>query len=100
MRHNGAQYGVFGMKHLVFLAIAAFALSAAAASFAQPASNVRAACAADLAKLCPNAQPGDGSIRQCMRDHQSDLSTACKQAIAAAMAARAAAGATSGAPHN
>jgi len=88
------------MKRLAFLAIAAIALSGAAVSFAQPPSAVRAACAADIAQLCPNAQPGNGSIRQCMMSHQSDLSTGCKQAIAAAMAARQQAGATSGAPHN
>jgi hypothetical protein len=40
------------------------------------------ACRADIEKLCPNAKRGDGSIRECMRDHQDELSDACKQAIA------------------
>ena len=84
------------MKRLAFLAAAAIALTAAAVGFAQPPSP-RTACAADIAKLCPNAQPGNGSIRQCMQAHQSELSDACKQAIAAAMARRQA---NSGAPHN
>jgi len=42
----------------------------------------RGACRADIQKLCPDAKRGDGSIRECMRDHQDDLSDACKQAIA------------------
>jgi Spy/CpxP family protein refolding chaperone len=85
-----------------FAAIAVFstlAVSFAAPIQAQPASP-RTACAADMAKLCPDAQPGNGSMRQCMMAHQADLSDGCKAAIAAAMAARRAAGATSGAPHN
>ena len=90
------------MKRLAILSLAiALASSTAAASFAQggPAGGgLRQACGADMAKLCPNAAPGDAR-RQCMRDHRDQLSDACKSAIAAAMAARQA-GQTSSAPHN
>ena len=49
---------------------------------------MRQACGADMAKLCPDAQPGPGR-RQCMMAHKDQLSDACKSAIAAAaMAAR------------
>ena len=76
---------------------------AASASFAQgaPGGGVRAACGADMAKLCPDAAPGDAR-RQCMKSHMDQLSDACKSAIATAMARRAAgaAGATPAAPHN
>jgi hypothetical protein len=74
---------------------------AAAPSFAQPPAGgggVRAACAADISKLCPDAQPGNGSIRQCITTHRDQLSDGCKSALAAAMARREAAG--SSAPHN
>jgi multidrug efflux system membrane fusion protein len=43
---------------------------------------VRAACAADFAKLCPNAQPGPGGgMRECVQAHRDELSSACKAAI-------------------
>jgi len=89
------------MKRLVILGLAvALASSTAAASFAQggPAGGaLRQACGADMAKLCPNAAPGDAR-RQCMRDHKDQLSSACKSAIAATMAARA--GQAASAAHN
>jgi hypothetical protein len=73
----------------------------AAPSVAEPpagAGAVRAACAADLSKLCPDAQPGNGSIRQCISSHRDQLSDGCKSALAAAMARRQAA--QFGAPHS
>jgi len=48
-----------------------------------------------MAKLCPDAAPGDAR-RQCMMAHMNQVSDACKSAIAA----RRAAGQTSSAPHN
>jgi hypothetical protein len=90
------------MKRLTTLSLAVFlAGSLAGASFAQggPAGGgLRQACGADMAKLCPDAQPGPGR-RQCMMAHKDQLSDACKSAIAAAMAARQA-GQTPAAPHN
>jgi len=78
------------MKRLITLGLAiALAGSLAGSSFAQggPGGAVRQACGADMAKLCPDAQPGPGR-RQCMMAHKDQLSDACKSAIAAAMAAR------------
>ena len=86
------------MKRFTILGLAlVLASSAASASFAQgaPGGALRAACGADLAKLCPDAAPGDAR-RQCMMAHNDQLSDACKSAIAA----RRAAGATAAAPHN
>ncbi len=83
------------------LGIVVAAVVAAEPSFAQPPAGgggVRAACAADISKLCPDAQPGNGSIRQCFATHRDQLSDGCKAALAAAMAARQEAG--SSAPHN
>ncbi len=89
------------MKRLTLLGLAiVLAGSTAGASFAQPAGGgPRVACAADMAKLCPNAQTRDDR-RQCMMGHRDQISDACKSAIAAAMAARSAAGASSATPHN
>jgi hypothetical protein len=91
------------MRFIAGLAAIAAAAIAATPSLAQspegPGGGVRAACAADLSKLCPDAQPGNGSIRQCITAHRDELSDGCKAALAAAMARRQA-GAQSGAPHN
>jgi hypothetical protein len=89
------------MKRFTILGLAlVLASTAATTSFAQPAGGgPRVACAADMAKLCPNAQTRDDR-RQCMMSHKADISDGCKSAIAAAMAARNAAGASSAAPHN
>ncbi|HXQ10381.1 MAG TPA: hypothetical protein VN805_05205 [Caulobacteraceae bacterium] len=89
------------MRVLASLCVLVAAAVAAAPSFAQPPAgvgSVRQACAADISKLCPDAQPGNGSIRQCIAAHSDQLSDGCKSALAARAAARQAAG--SSAPHN
>ena len=48
---------------------------------------VRAACQADIAKLCSAEADGRGAFR-CLRDHQDGLSDGCKSAIATARAQR------------
>ena len=89
------------MKRLAILSlVVAIASSAAGVSLAQGAlagGGLRQACGADMAKLCPDAAPGDAR-RQCMRTHKDQLSEACKTAIVAAMAARQA-GLSAPAPH-
>jgi hypothetical protein len=82
---------------LVLIA-AALAASPGLAQGGASGGGVRAACADDLAKLCPDAQPGPDR-RQCMMSHQDQLSDGCKAAIAAAMARRQA-GQSAPAPHN
>ena len=90
------------MKRLTILSVAIIiASSTAAASLAQGApggAGLRQACGADMAKLCPDAQPGPGR-RQCIMAHKDQLSDACKSAIAA-MIARRQAGQTPAAPAN
>jgi len=82
------------------IALAAAALigvAIAPVAFAQPpGGGVRAACAADIAQFCPDAQPGNGSIRQCISSHRDQLSGGCKSAIAQAMARRQAQGGQGG----
>lgn len=47
-------------------------------------SAVRAACEADVPKVCPGVQPGGGRIVQCLVQHQNEVSEGCKQALAKA----------------
>jgi hypothetical protein len=48
---------------------------------------VRAACQADIAKLCSAEADGHGAFR-CLREHQDALSDSCKSAMATARAQR------------
>jgi len=34
-------------------------------------------CVADLRNLCPGIQPGNGALRECMREHIQDVSFPC-----------------------
>jgi hypothetical protein len=52
-------------------------------ALAEPNPAVRSACTSDVKALCGSIQPGGGRIRDCMKQHSSQLSPACK---AAAMA--------------
>jgi len=38
-------------------------------------------CAPDIAKLCKEIKPGQGNIAKCLKDHDKDLSPACKTFI-------------------
>lgn len=80
-----------------FLAALALALAASLAGAASAAdagggkAAMRAACQADLTKLCPGVQPGGGRIKQCLKTHKDELSASCKSAIAERMAEKRAA---------
>ena len=59
-------------------------------TFAQTASpqalaDARAACAADVQRLCAGVPEGGGRIIACLKQHQDQVSDRCKQAIATAM---------------
>ena len=41
-----------------------------------------AACAADLDKFCANIEKGKGKKRECLSQHQADLSASCKDSMA------------------
>ena len=46
------------------------------------AAQAQGPCANDLQKFCRDVQPGGGRIAKCLKEHQNDLSPACKQQIA------------------
>jgi len=39
------------------------------------------ACANDVKQFCSDVQPGRSNVMQCLREHQADLSAACKDRI-------------------
>jgi hypothetical protein len=61
---------------------------------------VRAACQADIAKLCSADEAGEGGhgAFRCLRDHQDAVSDSCKSAMATARAERQAHGGWSHGP--
>lgn len=38
-------------------------------------------CRDEIRKLCPDAKPGDGHMRECIQKHESSLSAACREKI-------------------
>jgi hypothetical protein len=49
-----------------------------------PAAAQDKACADDAKKLCSDVPPGRGNVMKCLREHQADLSAACKDRLQAA----------------
>jgi hypothetical protein len=49
---------------------------------------MQGACMNDIKSLCGSIQPGAGRIRDCMKDHRTQLSITCKAAIADRMLER------------
>jgi Cysteine rich repeat len=43
------------------------------------AKEVADACKGDAKRLCPDVKPGEGRILRCLKQHESDLSSACKK---------------------
>jgi Cysteine rich repeat len=73
---------------LLSLCVAVAAQSAAdeivpapAAPSPQAVNEARAACDADIQKLCPGVQPGGGRILACLKQHKEAVSDGCKQAV-------------------
>ena len=45
------------------------------------ADGYRSACAADIKRICPTVEPGEGRILVCLQEHEQDLSEACYQSL-------------------
>jgi hypothetical protein len=41
-------------------------------------------CRADIERICPGVEPGEGRILACMREHRADITPACRAAVRAA----------------
>lgn len=50
----------------------------------RPSGRLAGACKDDVKKFCGDVKPGGGAIRDCLKQHQADLSQACKDNIAEA----------------
>jgi len=71
------------MKSILIPFVAVVVLSSGAALAAdQPrSSSPRAACKADVEKLCSGVHPGGGRILGCLKQNEAQVSATCKDAI-------------------
>ena len=70
-------------KYAVLLFVLCVAALLASPAMAAPAAGKgQGPCAEDMTKFCKDVQPGGGRIVACMKEHEKDLSAACKQHIA------------------
>ncbi len=72
------------MKTLrLVLVVAAVFCFVSSIAFSQEGEG-KGACRADEQKFCKDVKPGHGNIAQCMKQHEAELSPACKERIAGA----------------
>lgn len=74
-------------------ALAALLLITAGAAHAQQidraqAQALRAACEADIKRLCPGVSPGGGRLLACVKEKPEQLSAPCASALQKAAAAQ------------
>jgi hypothetical protein len=65
-----------------FAVLACLALAAAAASAGPTAARERP-CREDVKKHCSDAGRGGGAVARCLREHEKELSPACRDSLAA-----------------
>lgn len=63
-------------KGIMLVAPLAVALCAAPAARAQRGAGP---CRQDVQKFCPDAKPGGGALRDCLKQHATELSPACQE---------------------
>ena len=63
------------------LALVIFAFCMAFVFEADVCAQIKGACADDIDKFCKGLQPGGGRIAKCLKDHEKELSPACKQEV-------------------
>lgn len=63
-------------KLLLMTLAAGFALALAAPAAA--ADTPKGPCAADAAKFCKDVKPGEGRVAACLKEHEKELSQACR----------------------
>jgi hypothetical protein len=82
---------IVGDTNMIFKSALAVAIVSLLPNLAlAEAGLLRGACQEDMKALCGSVQPGGGRIRDCMRQHRTQLSNTCKVAIADRMLERSA----------
>ena len=76
---------VRGMSKILAVALASILALTRVGAMAQQ-SAVRQACAVEIERHCAGVQPGDGRTRACVKDHFTEFSEPCKQALLSSVA--------------
>ena len=66
-----------------FLAVAGLLLFTGLGMGTNASGETGRPCADDIQQFCKEIKPGAGGIEKCLREHEGDLSTACKERRAA-----------------
>ncbi|HBA59985.1 MAG TPA: hypothetical protein DCZ92_04030 [Elusimicrobia bacterium] len=67
---------IMNKNKLTMLVLASgFALALAAPA----AAEKKGACAEDTAKFCKDVKPGEGRVKACLKEHEKELSQACRE---------------------
>lgn len=71
------------VRTLALLSLIAAALPVAAADTPQrqEMAALRSACKADIERLCPDVEPGQGRIKDCLMSHKEAMSAGCIDAL-------------------
>ncbi|HEY5993626.1 MAG TPA: cysteine rich repeat-containing protein [Gallionellaceae bacterium] len=77
MKSKSAYANVQVRRFAVFAGVFCLALSAGVM-----AKEANKPCAEDAQKFCKGVEPGEGRIVKCMKQHENELSPACKGKIA------------------
>src|ERR1041385_799129 len=77
--------GQFRRTAILWLLLASIGLIWTQSANGQDMNALRAACGADVQKLCAGVQPGGGRILACLKQHKDQVSDSCKNAIMGAM---------------
>ena len=77
------------MPRIMLAVVTAAALLALAPPVrAQEAMVLARACGSDIDRLCPGVPPGQGRIKACMKQHITQLSAPCFDAVLGAISAQ------------
>jgi len=71
-----------GITAIVIVVAALWTVLALAAAGAAQGQR-QGPCADDAAKFCGDVDPGGGLVMKCMKEHENELSSACKERVAA-----------------
>ncbi|PKM98082.1 MAG: hypothetical protein CVU79_05195 [Elusimicrobia bacterium HGW-Elusimicrobia-3] len=66
------------MKNYIIAVLALSGGLGLALSLPAAAEKGKGPCAADAAKFCKDVKPGEGRVAACLKEHQAELSQACK----------------------
>jgi hypothetical protein len=66
---------------LSLLALIALPVLAEEPNLQREIEALRTYCKPDIERLCPAVEPGGGRIKECLKQHEKEMSVGCAQAL-------------------